>query len=162
MKRLIQLLGLLILLIGTPAFSCALGNFYIIPMNKWWELPFISSRLNLSDQEKKDLNKLLTDTRLKLIDLEADIKKGQFKLENMLEQKDLNETTIMKELEALQKARLEFFKTRFHYTLSVRRILGFKRFETLKEALIMMKPKKRIFKARKKQGHHRHQGKWIK
>ncbi len=167
MKRLFQIFIISVLLIGigSSSYASALitrGNFHVIPMNKWWELPSIASKLNLMDKEKDSLNNLLLKTRLKLIDLNAEIKKGKSRLENMLEQKKLDESALMKELENFQKARLEFFKVKFQYILGVRKILGFKRFETLKEALIKFRIKNRIFKSKKKLGHHRHQGKWIK
>jgi len=80
----------------------------------------------------------------------------------MIETEDLNENAVIAQFDSLQKARSEFFKKRFQYVLEVvRKILGLKRFELLKEAF-MMKTMKNIKKEHKHKGHHRHRGKWTK
>ncbi len=163
MKRTVIGMGILFLfslMVYSLSYSAGLS---VIPMTKWWELPSISSRLNLNKQEKDALHNLLIEKRLNLIDLKAKVKKQNFKLQDMIESENLNENAIIKEIELLSKANSELLKTRFTYLLGVRKILGFKRFEVLKEALMAIRRngKKRILK-QKKMGHHGQHGKWTK
>ena len=138
MRRGICFLGiLLVMLVLSPVF--AMGHLFMIPMTKWWKLPSVSVRLNLTEQEKEQLHKLFLDTKTKLIDLEADIKKAKLKLKDMIESEKIDEDAIMKQFELLQKERLELYKTRFLYVLRVRKILGFNRFEILKEEILKLK-----------------------
>lgn len=161
MRRGICFLGiLLVMLVFSPVF--AMGHLFMIPMTKWWKLPSVSVRLNLTEQEKEQLNKLFLDTKTKLIDLEADIKKAKLKLKDMIESEKIDEDAIMKQFELLQKERLELYKTRFLYVLRVRKILGFNRFEILKEEILKLKAMKKESEKMKHRhkGHHRHHGRW--
>ena len=74
MKKSAQLLGILTVLVIVSS-SYAMGVFFGIPVTKWWEMPSISSKLNLTEQEKKSLNDLLLKIKPELIDLEAKVKK---------------------------------------------------------------------------------------
>jgi len=161
MKKIIQLLSILAVLLIVISSNYAIEGYFIIPLNKWWQLSSISSKLNLTEQEKKSLSNVLIRIKPELIDLEAKIKKEKFKLENMLEVENLNENDIMTQLDNLQKVKLEYFKKRFQYVLEIRKILGLKRFELLKE-ILMAKPIINIKKTHKHMGHHRHHGKWTK
>lgn len=162
MKRFMQLLTILtVSLLAIVSSSYAMGKFFRMPVIKWWEMPSISSKLNLTEQEKKSLNDLLLKIKPELIDLEAKVKKEKFKLKNMIETEDLNENAIMAQFDNLQKARVEFCKKRFEYVLEVRKILGLKRFKLLKETF-MIKAVKMMKKGHKHKGHHRHHGEWTK
>jgi len=165
MRKRAMLLAVLFM-VGIMAYPCyAMRRHFMIPMMKWWELPSISSKLNLKDQEKEALNKLLIEKRSKLIDLEAKIRKEKFQLKDMLDNKDLNENAFNQALDLLSKAQSDLIKTRFEYMLGVRKILGFKRFELMKEAIMMMHhriKKKALKHEHGLPGHHRHRGKWTK
>lgn len=143
----------------SSAISCPL----MVPMSKWWERSSISKKLHLKDQEKEALHKLLIEKKSKLIDLEAKVKKWRLKLEDMIEDKNMDENAARNVLNALSKARSDLIRIRLEYVLGVRKILGFERFEILKEAMMIKfkKPAKQMLK-HKHMGHHKHGGKWTK
>ncbi len=129
-------------------------NFFMIPLKKWWESPTISSELKLTEEEKEALNKLLVDTKSKLIDLKAQIEKADLKLREMFESEKIDENAVIAQFDQLQKAKSEFMKERFLYMLGVRKILGLERFKLLRKLM-----KKKVMRHKRYMRGHKHLGK---
>ena len=103
----------------------------IIP-GKWWNNPKVAKKLELSKEEKKELDDLFVTSRRRLIDLKSAIEKEQFELENLLESETLDEATTMEQFKKLQKTRENLSTERFSFLIKVRKVLGFERFQYLK------------------------------
>ncbi|MCD6571566.1 MAG: periplasmic heavy metal sensor [Deltaproteobacteria bacterium] len=123
------LIGITILIwVISPAISFAEKT----PPGKWWRIPRVSEHLNLSDQEKRELDKLYVDNRRKLIELKSILERERFELENLLEQETLDEAAVMEQFKKLEGARANLAIERFRFLLQVRKIIGFERFQRLK------------------------------
>ena len=55
-----------------------------MPPGKWWRMPPVLERLELTDQEKKELDELFLESRRNLIDLKGVLEKEQLELENII------------------------------------------------------------------------------
>lgn len=138
-------LCLVSLWILVPAIS--MGD-NILP-GKWWNNPKVAKKLELSKEEKKELDDLFVKSRRRLIDLKSAIEKEQFELENLLESETLDEAATMEQFKKLQKTRENLSTERFSFLIKVRKVLGFERFQYLKTFFGEYKLKKRH-----KQGRH--------
>jgi Spy/CpxP family protein refolding chaperone len=103
----------------------------ILP-GKWWHMPRVAKKLELSKEEKKELDDLFVKSRRRLIDLKSTIEKERFELENLLESETLDETATMEQFKKLEKAREDLSTERFSFLLKVRKYLGFGRYQYLK------------------------------
>lgn len=114
----------------------------ILP-GKWWHIPKVAKKLELSKEEKRELDDLFVKSRRRLIDLKSTIEKEQFELENLLESETLDETATMEQFKKLEKAREDISTERFSFLLKVRKILGFGRLQYLKTFFGEYKMRKR-------------------
>jgi len=118
----------LLIMIISPAITMAQE----MPFGKWWHSPRMFKQINLSDAEKDKLDEGFRNSRRKLIDLKRNLERERFELGNLLEDKTLNETDVMKQFKKLEKARLDLSTERFSFLLQVRKILGPERFRHVK------------------------------
>ena len=118
----------LLIMMISPAITMAQE----MPSGKWWHSPLMSKQINLSDAEKDKLDEEYGKSRRKLIDLKRNLERERFELGNLLEDKALNETEVMKQFKKLEKARLDLSAERFSFLLQVRKLLGTKRFQQVK------------------------------
>jgi len=166
--RFASLLGILIgiAIFISPAYAmkhkgemCHTGHKFFLPLSEWWKCPEISSKIQITDKEKEELAKLLTETKEKILALKKKIKENREILRKMLFSEKAKEDELMKQFKEIQKIRMELMKTRFQYILGVRKILGVKRFEMLMKTLKMRRQWKKRGEIRKHyQKHHRHHG----
>ena len=103
-----------------------------IPPGKWWRLPRVAEQLNLSGEEKNQLDELFLQSRRRLIDLKSALERERFELDNLLEQETLDEKGVMERFRNLEKARSNLADERFRSLLGARKILGFERYQQLK------------------------------
>ncbi len=137
-RKIAVALGLIMLL--TPvyrAFSQA------PPPGRWWRRPRIARVLNLSEREKQRLDELFVKSRKRLIKLKSKVEEARFDLENLLEEESLDETAIMDQFHELDRARSQLDEERFRFLLGVRKIVGYDRFEKLKELYRRLRQKRR-------------------
>jgi len=120
----------LILLFIFSSLGLALGQW--APAGKWWRLPRVVERLNLSPEEQRKLDDLFSRNRRKLIRLKSRVEEERFALEELLEREQLDESAIMDQFRKLERARSKLAEERFMFLLGVRKIVGFERFEQLK------------------------------
>ena len=102
-------------------------------LGKWWRHPKVSEKLNLSEDEKSNLDKQFVDSRRRLIKLESALKSEQFELDHLLENESLQEKETVKQFDRLQKARTNLASEQFKFLLEIRKILGLERFRQLKQ-----------------------------
>ena len=102
-----------------------------VPAGKWWHMPGVIKKLELSDGQIKQLDSLIVQNRLKLIDLKSALEKERFELQNLLEKDPLDEKAVLNQYPRLQAARSKLDAERFSFLLDVRKILGVERFQHL-------------------------------
>lgn len=118
----------LLIMMISPAIAMAQE----MPSGKWWHSPRMPKQINLTDAEKDKLEEGFRNSRRNLIDLKRNLERERFELGNLLEDKTLNETEVMKQFKKLEKARLDLSSERFSFLLQVRKILGPERFQQVK------------------------------
>jgi Spy/CpxP family protein refolding chaperone len=102
-------------------------------MGEWWKNSELAQQLQLSDQQKQQLDKVFYDHRMKLIDLQADLEKQDLKLQTMLDEDTPNEsqvsTQVDQELAAKSKLEREFTMM----NLNLRTVLTVEQWRKLKD-----------------------------
>lgn len=133
-KKMFRGIVLLVLVIA-PAMAMAKGMpaGEGIPPGKWWHDPQVSKELNLTEAEQAKLDDAFRDSRRKLIKLKSTVEGERFELGNLLEQEALDEAAVMQQFKKLEEARTELARERFSFLIEVRKILGHKRFQRIKE-----------------------------
>ncbi|MBW2104214.1 MAG: periplasmic heavy metal sensor [Deltaproteobacteria bacterium] len=81
------------LLVGTAGPPCAEG--FVGPKGKWWHLPRVSESLNLTDQEKAQLDEKYLASRRRLIELKSALERERLELETLMEKEPLDEAAVM-------------------------------------------------------------------
>jgi Spy/CpxP family protein refolding chaperone len=103
-----------------------------MPSGKWWHNAKISRNLKLSGEEKAKLDGLYSQSRLRLIELKSMVEKERFKLENLMESKAMDDASVQRQFNKLEKARNKLANERLTFMVGVRRIIGANRFQQLK------------------------------
>ncbi|MDX1775585.1 MAG: periplasmic heavy metal sensor [Desulfobulbales bacterium] len=99
---------------------------------KWWHDKAIVNELQLTDSEKKELDRKYIENRRKMIDLKSQIEKNRFELDLLLGMEDLDKEKAMEYYDNLERARSELSKQRFEMLMGVRETIGAERFQELK------------------------------
>ena len=128
-KVLILLAAILLLLV--PLLSQAKE----IPPGRWWRLPYFADPLKLTDQEKESLDALFDQNRNRLAELKRQMEDERKELTTLIEGQHLNENAAIVQLKKLESTRTVLAATRFTYSLEVRKLLGYDRFQQLKALL---------------------------
>lgn len=100
---------------------------------RWWQMPKVSEKLGLSQEEKDTLDALYVKNRRALLELKSDVEKERFELDNVLYQRNLNDRKAIEQFKRLEQKREKLAMERFLYLLEVRKILGHERYQTLME-----------------------------
>jgi Spy/CpxP family protein refolding chaperone len=103
-----------------------------VPAGKWWHNPGVVQELNLSKNDRKQLDRLYADSRRRLIELKNDVEKEQFELDQLMSSRQADDQAVRKQFQRLEQARGDLANERFRFVMKVRDILGQERFEQLK------------------------------
>jgi Spy/CpxP family protein refolding chaperone len=103
-----------------------------IPPGRWWRVPYFADQLNITDQQKDELDKLFDHNRDRLAELKKQMEQEKRDLMQMIEQEHLNENAATGQMKKLESTRTILSATRFSYSLEVRKLLGHDRFQQLK------------------------------
>ena len=122
-KTLVFVAGMLMLL--GPVAARAEGDS---PPGRWWRIPALVEKLDLTPQEKQTLENLFTQRRKVLFDLRSEVEKQRFELENILEAQTLDQRAAFDQFNRLEDKRRKLALERFKYLMEVRRILGSDRY----------------------------------
>lgn len=107
-----------------------------LPPGKWWQLPDIAKKLNLTSDEKTTLETLYTQKREKMIDHKANFQREMLNLEQILESEKFNSSAAKDQFNKVQNARITLAAERFNYLVEVRNLLGLQRSQQLKAGVI--------------------------
>ena len=103
-----------------------------IPPGRWWRVPYFAEQLNITDREKEDLDKLFDYNRNRLAELKSQLEEERNELLMAVDQEHLNESSAITKMKKLESTRTLLAATRFSYSLQVRKLLGYTRFQQLK------------------------------
>jgi len=113
-----------------------------IPRGKWWQNGKVAERMSLTPDEIEKLDAAYVQMRRKLIRLKSDVEMERFELENVLESQNMDENAVMKQFNALEKARSGLSKELFLFIVEVREILGLDRYKELKSSYNKLRRKR--------------------
>jgi Spy/CpxP family protein refolding chaperone len=122
-KTLVCVAGMLMLLV--PVAARAEGDS---PPGRWWQIPALAEKLDLSAQERQSLESLFTERRKVLFAMRSEVEKQRFELENILEARNLDQRAAFDQFRKLDEKRQKMALERFKYLLEVRKVLGSDRY----------------------------------
>jgi periplasmic protein CpxP/Spy len=99
---------------------------------RWWDNPEMAQKLNLTDQQKKQMDDIFLQHRLKLIDLNANLEKQETLLHPMIEADQPDETKILAQIDAVAQARAELEKANARMLFDIRKTLTPDQWQKLK------------------------------
>jgi Spy/CpxP family protein refolding chaperone len=103
-------------------------------MGQWWRNPDVAERVGLNDQQKQQLEKISQDSRLKMIDLRANLEKQQVILGPMLQTYHPEEAAVLAQVEKVSQARAAVEKQRVQTMLACRSVLTEEQWNKLKSS----------------------------
>src|SRR5208283_5639579 len=103
-----------------------------IPPGRWWHVPYFVEQLQITDEQKDELDKLFDYNRNRLAELKKQMEQERSELIKAFDQEHLNESTAITQMKKLESTRTLLAATRFSYSLELRKMLGHERFQRLK------------------------------
>ncbi len=103
-----------------------------IPPGRWWHLPYFADQLSITEKEKDELDKLFDYNRNRLAELKTLMEQERAELLKAVDQEHLNETSAITKMTKLESTRTLLAATRFSYSLEVRKLLGYERYQRMK------------------------------
>lgn len=131
-KTLTEILVLLFLV--TPFVYAAESNptTLVIPPGKWWSMPEMAKKINLTEPEKKKLDELYIVFHRKLIDHKAVMDKLWLDIDTRFDKEEFDESAILEQFKKHEAERSAIATERFRFLVNVRKILGRERYQRLK------------------------------
>lgn len=102
---------------------------------KWWRIPEVAGKLDLTVDQKQQLDDLFMDNRGKLVELKSALERERNQLNSILEKEPVSEAAVMAQLKKLEAAQTDLSAERLRFGLGVRKILGYEKFQSLKTFL---------------------------
>ena len=103
-----------------------------MPHGKWWRMPQVAKKLELTSEEQQKLDDLFVQSRRRMIDLKSNVQKEGLELEMILDQQNFDESACMDRFKKFQDARTNLTNERFRFLIEVRKLLGLDRYRQLK------------------------------
>lgn len=125
LKLVRAIIPILIMLTATVAFAQQ-G-----PQGRWWRTPKIAKALNLTQGETRQLDSAWENSRAKQIKLKSEVEAEQFRLQTLLEKRNLDEKAVRNQNHKLEAARSRLADERTAFVVTVRKIIGHARFQQL-------------------------------
>ena len=110
------------------AFGGAGGQF--------WNNPRIVAELKLTDDQRKAMDGILQDHRMKLVDLQASLKKAELEMEPLMKADTPDQAAILAQIDKVAQARAELEKANARFLLALRGKLTpdqWKQLQTMRE-----------------------------
>jgi Spy/CpxP family protein refolding chaperone len=112
---------------ATPGLSPFLISGYNynfgVRSGKWWTSPDVAQKLNLSDDQKRRMDDIFQQHRLKLIDLQASLEKEEISLEPLVAADQPDDAKVFAQIDRVAIARAELEKANSRMLWQVRRVL---------------------------------------
>ena len=90
---------------------------------KWWTSPDMAQKLSLTDDQKRRMDDIFQQHRLKLIDLQASLEKEEISLEPLVGADQPDDAKVFAQIDRVAQARAELEKANSRMLWQVRRVL---------------------------------------
>ena len=87
---------------------------------QFWNNPRIVTQLKLTDDQRKAMDGIMQDHRVKLIDLHANLEKAEVTMQPLMKADQPNETAILAAIDKIAQARAELEKANARFLLAIR------------------------------------------
>ena len=114
---------------GAPPMERAFHDGHF---GRWWNDPQMVQQLGITDQQKKQMDDIFLQHRLKLIDLNANLEKQETLLHPLIEADQPDEAKILSQIDAVAQARAELEKANARMLFDIRKTLTPDQWQKLK------------------------------
>jgi Spy/CpxP family protein refolding chaperone len=128
MKR--MMMTLVVLMASTTLIGAAGLD---LPHGKWWENDRVIQRIGLTEAQQKAIGELVYEHAMRMIDLNAGLKKAEFELADLVDRDDFDADAIRKAFAGFQAAKDRLEYERFEMLLAVRAELTAEQWRSLLE-----------------------------
>ena len=87
---------------------------------RWWDNPNVAQQIGITDDQKKKMDDIFQQNKLKLIDLKAAVEKQETIMEPLIQADQPDEAKILSQIDAIAQARAELEKANARMLLSIR------------------------------------------
>lgn len=87
---------------------------------QWWNNPKIVADLKLTDDQRKAMDGILQEHKVKLIDLRANLQKAEVTMQPLINADQPNETAILAAIDKVAQSRAELEKANARFLLALR------------------------------------------
>jgi Spy/CpxP family protein refolding chaperone len=108
---------------GGPGAPPMERSFHGMEHGRWWDNPHISQQIGITDDQKKKMDDVFQQHRLKLIDLDAALEKQEAIMQPLIQADQPDESKILSQIDAIAQARAELEKDRARMLFSIRQTL---------------------------------------
>ena len=109
---------------------------------RWWTRPDVIEQLGLSADQRKNLDDILQQHRLKLIDLDAALQREEVTLEPLVSAQPPDDAKVTAQIDRVAQARAELEKANSRMLWQVRRVLTPEQWTQLQTRPVISKPVK--------------------
>jgi Spy/CpxP family protein refolding chaperone len=101
------------------------------PGGKWWDNPEIAKRVGITSDQKKKIDDVFVQSRMRLIDLHASLEKDELTLDTLIQGPALDDSKILPAVDRIALDRAELEKADARLLLGIRHILTPEQWTTL-------------------------------
>ena len=127
MKRMMMTMVLL------AAATAVVAADFNLPHGKWWENERVVQRIGLTEAQQKTISDLVYEHAMRMIDLNAGLKKAEFELGDLVDRDEFDAEAIRKSFASFQAAKDRLEYERFEMLLAVRAELTAEQWKQLLE-----------------------------
>jgi Spy/CpxP family protein refolding chaperone len=99
------------------------GEHGLLPPGRWWKNAEAVKNIGLDDGQVQKIEQSFQESRLKLVDLHANLQKEEFRLEPLLEADAPEESAVLGAIDRIAAARAALEKANAQMAFSIRRVL---------------------------------------
>jgi Spy/CpxP family protein refolding chaperone len=104
-----------------------------LPPGTWWRNPELVQKLGINSDQQKKIEDVFQQHRLKLVDLDATLKKEEITLEPLMSSDAPDETKSLAQIDKVAQARAELEKANARFLFAIRRVLTAEQWKKLQE-----------------------------
>jgi Spy/CpxP family protein refolding chaperone len=105
----------------------------LVPPGRWWKNAGIVKTIGLSDGQVQKIETIFQDSRMKLVDIHANLQKEEIKLEPLLEAENPDESAVLGAIDRIAAARTSLEKANAHMAFAIRRVLTPEQWKKLRD-----------------------------
>jgi protein CpxP len=98
---------------------------------KWWDSPEMAKKLGLSAEQRKKMDDIFEQQRVKLIDLHAAVAREEALLDPLMQAAQLDDSKILPQIDRIAQARADLEKADARLLLALRHVMTPEQWETL-------------------------------